>query len=289
MVSLSETTRQKIQSFTSRRIVSTRRLSGGCIADVFRIGLDDGSCCVAKAGSVGRENIDLTIEAEMLQFLGTESKLPVPDVLLATEGLLLIEYIETDGQIDSSAQTHAAELLADLHNQTAPSFGFSRNTLIGPLQQPNPETESWIEFFRDQRLLHMGRVALDRGRLTDEIYDVLERLCGKLEQLLPAQSKPGLVHGDVWDGNLLVRNGRIAAFIDPATYYGDPEIELAFSTLFGTFDQSFFDRYQELRPLEPGFFECRCDLYKLYPLLVHTALFGGSYAATVAATVNKYA
>ncbi len=71
----------------------------------------------------------------------------------------------------------------------------------------------------------------------------------------------------------------MAAFIDPAIYYGDPEIELAFGTLFGPFGEAFFRQYEEIRPLRPGFFEVRRELYLTYPLLVHAALFGGGYGA----------
>ena len=87
---------------------------------------------------------------------------------------------------------------------------------------------------------------------------------------------------------MLTRNSRIAAFVDPAIYFADPEIELAFSTLFGTFGTAFFGRYQEIRPLAPGFFEVRRDLYNLYPLLVHTRLFGGGYADSVARTIERF-
>lgn len=58
-------------------------------------------------------------------------------------------------------------------------------------------------------------------------------------------------------------------------------IELAFTTLFGTFGRPFFERYQEMRPIRPGFFKERRDLYNLYPLLVHVRLFGGSYVQSM--------
>ena len=92
----------------------------------------------------------------------------------------------------------------------------------------------------------------------------------------------------MWAGNVLVNQGRVTGFVDPAIYFGDPEVELAFSTLFGTFGDSFFARYGELRPLKPGFFEERRDLYNLYPLLVHVRLFGGSYVSRVESVLNKF-
>jgi fructosamine-3-kinase len=92
----------------------------------------------------------------------------------------------------------------------------------------------------------------------------------------------------MWGGNVLVDGGRIAAFIDPAIYHADPEIELAFSTLFGTYGDTFFRRYGEHRPIRPGFFEARRDIYNLYPLLVHTRLFGGQYAGQVDSILRRY-
>jgi fructosamine-3-kinase len=85
----------------------------------------------------------------------------------------------------------------------------------------------------------------------------------------------------MWGGNVLVNDGCIAGFIDPAIYYADPEIELAFSTLFSTFGEPFFRRYSEIRPIRPDFFEVRRDLYNLWPLLVHVRLFGGGYVRQV--------
>ena len=270
---------ETVQTVTGQRLVSARPLAGGCIAEVLRIELGDGGALVAKVADPGRGG--LAVEARMLRYLAEHSALPVPQVIYADDGLLLMEFIETTGGLDARAEGHAAELLAELHGLTAPAFGFGWDTLIGPLAQPNPWTEDWREFFRDRRLLMMGRQALDSGRLPAASFAALERLCGKLERYIDAGTRPSLIHGDVWGGNVLARAGRIAAFVDPAIYFADPEIELAFSTLFGTFGEAFFDRYRQIRPIAPGFFEVRRDLYNLYPLLVHTRLFGASYAASV--------
>jgi fructosamine-3-kinase len=92
----------------------------------------------------------------------------------------------------------------------------------------------------------------------------------------------------MWGGNVLAQKGQITGFVDPAIYYADAEIELAFSTLFSTFGDDFFSRYQEHRPLAPGFFEERRDIYNLYPLLVHVCLFGGSYVNSVDAILKRF-
>lgn len=260
-------------------------LSGGCVGDVYRVETEDGRKLVAKAGDPGS---GLALEGWMLTYLAEHSRLPVPAVRHAEDTLLLMDWIEATGSLDASAQRHAAELLADLHGVSAPRCGLERDTLIGGLHQPNPWCASWVEFFRDHRLLYMGRDALDAGRLPRSVMGRLEAFCGRLERWIAEPAAPSLLHGDMWGGNVLCHKGRIAGFIDPAVYYGDAEIELAFGTLFGTYGDPFFRRYQELRPLRSGFFEERRDIYNLYPLLVHVRLFGGSYVGSVDRTLARF-
>ncbi len=274
-----------IEAAMGQRPSQVSALSGGCVGTAYKVELKDGARLVAKVSETG----GLAVEGLMLGYLKVHSALPVPEVLHAADKLLLLEFVETSGGLTAGAETHAAELLAALHGISAENFGFEGTTAIGTLPQPNPWTPRWRDFFRDQRLLYMGRLALDRGTLIRATFARLEKLCGRIEDYIAEPDRPALIHGDCWGGNVLTHGDRIAAFIDPAIYYADPEIELAFSTLFSTFGPAFFDRYQELRPIAPGFFEVRRDIYNLYPLLVHSALFGGQYPDQVHRTLARYA
>jgi len=278
--------RQAIAEAAGAGVTATAQLSGGCIGNVWRVDLADGRRLVAKiAGAEGT----LDIEGYMLDYLNRTRTIPVPAVLHADPGLLVMEYVRTGGSLNASAQEHAADLLATLHGVTADAYGHERDTLIASLRQPNPWTESWRNFFRDHRLIYMGRLAMDSGNLPRDTYGRLERFCeARLEAYIEEPERPSLIHGDMWGGNVLVDGGRIAAFIDPAIYHADPEIELAFSTLFGTYGDAFFRRYGDHRPIHPGFFEARRDIYNLYPLLVHTRLFGGHYAGQVDTILRRY-
>jgi fructosamine-3-kinase len=184
-------------------------------------------------------------------------------------------------------ERHAAELIARLHARPRDAFGYARDTLIGPLVQPNPRSPDWVSFFRDHRLLHMARTAHDEGRLPSSLLARIERFALRLGDYLTEPAHPALLHGDRWTGNVLVRGGKVAGFVDPAIYFGHPEIELAFATLFGTFGKSFFDAYESLAPLEPGFHELRRGLYNLYPRLVHVRLFGSAYLAGIDAALAR--
>lgn len=265
-----------------------RALSGGCIGAVYRVDLPDRPPVVAKVGEGSRKTLDT--EAAMLRYLAQHSRLPVPEVLHSEPALLLLAYVEGHSFFDDDAQRHAAELLADLHSirPAHGKFGLEQDTLIGSLDQPNPLTDSWLEFFREHRLHSMAREANRAGQLPGELLRRIDLLSDQLDRWLEEPEHPSLIHGDCWTTNILSLNGRITAFIDPAIYYAHPEIELAFTTLFNTFDAAFFERYHELRPIEPGFFEARRDLYNLYPLLVHVRLFGGGYVDAVDRIARRF-
>jgi fructosamine-3-kinase len=264
------------------QVVAARRFADGNTTELWLIELADGSKVVAKRGK------GLVLEGAMLRHLAAHSRLPVPELFHADDSLLVMSWIEGGGGLNAPAQEHAAELVAGLHDVGAERYGFAFDTLIGPLHQPNPESSDWIAFFRDHRLMHMARLALKEKRIDDGLMGSIERLAELLPDLIGEPAPPSLIHGDLWGGNVLAHQGRIAGFIDPAVYHADPEIELAFSTLFGTFGEPFFRCYAELRPIRPGFFEVRRDIYNLYPLLVHVRLFGGSYRGQVAGIVSRF-
>lgn len=278
--------RNAIEQALDGHIKDISPLSGGCIGQVYRVKLDDGRVVVAKVDD--SPDSQLAIEGYMLRYLNSHSNLPVPDVLHSADGLLLMTFLPGESQFGTAAQTHAAELLAALHTISADTFGLERDTLIGGLHQPNPQMVSWLDFFREARLLHMGQEGVRTNRLPQDLFKRLAKFAEHVDKWLLEPERPFLIHGDVWTTNVLAQGGRITGFVDPAIYYAHPEIELAFTTLFGTFGQPFFERYHELRPIPPGFFEERRDIYNLYPLLVHVRLFGGSYVSSVDRTLRQF-
>lgn len=261
-------------------------LSGGCIGDVYAVDVDAGERVVVKHDPSANAKLD--VEAFMLRYLEDHSELPVPSVRYAASDLLIMDFIEGDSHFNAKAETHAAELLAALHTCRADSFGLDRDTLIGGVHQPNTRTESWVDFFREFRIMHMARKAEEEGRIDSRLLARIEKFTSTLDRLLMEPPHPSLLHGDVWTTNVLAQHGRITGFIDPAVYYGHPEIELAFTTLFGTFGDAFFKRYHELRPIPDGFFETRRDIYNCFPLLVHVRLFGASYISGIHRVLTRH-
>jgi fructosamine-3-kinase len=270
-------------------VVEAGPLAVGFGLNGLAVTLADGRRLAVKAGEAKRGGTEgLKLEAFMLGELARLSELPVPRVHYAARDLLVMDFIENDGGgISESVERHAGELIAKLHATPRERFGYSRDTLIGPLPQPNPEAAYWVPFFRDHRLLYMAGHAHREASLPSPLFERIERLAERIEDYLIEPRHPSLLHGDLWTGNVLVRGGHIAGFVDPAIYFGHPEIELAFTTMFGTFGAAFFAAYESLLPLQPGFHELRAGLYNLYPTLVHVRLFGSGYLPGIERTLAR--
>ncbi|NJL40723.1 MAG: fructosamine kinase family protein, partial [Leptolyngbyaceae cyanobacterium RM2_2_4] len=152
-------------------------------------------------------------------------------------------------------------------------FGWDQQNTIGFMPQVNPWTSNWTEFFAEQRIGYQFQLAQRRGGS----FPNQERLLAAIPQILAGHDpQSSLVHGDLWSGNAAVTKLEEPVIVDPATYFGDREVDLAMTELFGGFPNEFYRAYDKAFPLESGY-ERRKTLYNLYHILNHFNQFGGSY------------
>ena len=259
-------------TFFSRRVAALmgveeeklERLSGGDLSEVLVLRRPDGRCTVAKGGAA------VATEAAMLRAIGGAG-VPVPHVEGEHGAVLLLEHISNDGVFSPRAWADVGRAVRQLHERAGEQYGWPVDYRIGTVELDNRQTSDWPRFWGEQRLVSTASV-LDRPW-----RERVERLAGMLGNLLPAAPRPAHLHGDLWGGNILVREGALAALIDPACYYGDAEVDLAMLTLFDSPSEEFWESYGVL---EPGWRERR-GLYQLFPALLHLRLFGQSYAPMV--------
>jgi len=166
--------------------------------------------------------------------------------------------------------------LAAMHQVTSPKgFGWHRDNTIGSTPQPNTWTNNWIEFFCEHRLGYQLQLAMRRGGHFPNGDRLLDAVPMLLAERVP---KPSLVHGDLWSGNAAVTKLEDPVILDPAVYFGDREVDLAMTELFGSFPNEFYRAYNAAYPLSEGYTQ-RKVLYNLYHILNHFNLFGGGYEA----------
>jgi len=139
-----------------------------------------------------------------------------------------------------------------------------------------------IEFYITCRIEPQIALAKNQGFLPG--FD-LNQIYNKIDSIIPGE-QPCLIHGDLWNGNVLYRSND-CFFIDPSISYSHREFDIAMMDLFGGFDQLVFDRYDEILPVEKGWKD-RQDLFQLYYLLVHLNMFGSTYENDVKRIIRKY-
>jgi len=273
----------RLEAILGRRPQQLTALAGASTGTVMRADFADGTRLVVKTGAD-----NLALERRMLADLARDGDVPLPRVVHGDDAVLVLEFLDHDPGIPGpAAQRHAGRLLAGLHRVSRPAIGYPYDTVIGKLDQPNPASERWLPFFAEQRLGHMVREGVREGTVSHELAARIDRLADRLDRYLDEPDHPSLLHGDLWTGNLLHKGDRIVGLIDPAIYWGHPEIELAYMTLFDTVTEDFFAAYRALRPIDEGFFDLRRDIYNIYPLLVHVRYWDAAYSRPIDATLRR--
>jgi fructosamine-3-kinase len=262
----------------SFRIAERQSVSGGCINQGYRLVGHDDRCWFVKlnrASDIGM----FEAEALALDQLAATRTIRVPQPLChgiaGSQSFLVMEWLDLGGYAPT-AWTTMGRQLAQMH-RTALSpqgYGWQRNNTIGSTPQLNDWSDDWPRFWRDRRLGYQFKLARRNGGHFPKAEDLLQQVPDLLTGHNP---DPSLVHGDLWSGNAALSRDGTPVLLDPASYYGDREVDLAMTELFGGFPASFYTGYQSVWPLEAGYAQ-RKLLYNLYHVLNHFNLFGGSYA-----------
>ena len=229
------------------------------------------------------------LEVKGLKQIENSESLTTPvKVLQGSFGIvsyLVLEFIESGKESLNFWESFGVGL-ANLHKLKQKDFGLSYSNYIGSLHQLNPLTEEWSAFFGNHRILNQAQIAYDNKRIGLELLRKLESLILKIDTIFP-KSTPSLLHGDLWSGNFIVNKESLPVVLDPAIHYGNREMDLSMSLLFGGFNKRFYEAYDEAYPLQEGWEE-RVDLCNTYPLLVHVNLFGASYAKRLEGMIKRY-
>ncbi|WP_328988610.1 aminoglycoside phosphotransferase family protein [Kribbella sp. NBC_01245] len=247
------------------QVRSYQELTEGTFNTVYRIGLPDGDLMLKyapdPAAPVLSHEHDL-IRTETEFYTAARGKAPVPEVVYADTDFLLMTAIpgrtwhsqDIEGDERARLRKDLGRIVADLHEVTGTSFGYPQRGL----------TSTWGAAFlamMDDLLADAATYDVQLPRPAEAIRQlVLDRL-----PLLDAVRTPTLVHFDLWDGNILVENGRITGLIDgERAFWGDPVAEFVSLTLFeSTVAPELLAGYGELD-------QTLLPLYRVYLYLIMT-------------------
>jgi protein-ribulosamine 3-kinase len=273
-------------------IVSARAAGGGCINSACHLELTGSLQLFLKYNPNAPADM-FAKEAAGLELPRSAQSIRIPKVYYVTppeDGaqFLLLEDVLVLSTNPTTLCDTLGQGLAGIHRVSSEYYGLGSHNYLGPTFQRNDVSPSWADFFVTHRLAYMLELMERRNFANDNLrhfHDFLPRAHAVLSS--KAAEPPSLVHGDLWGGNVLDTSAGEHVLIDPAVYFGDREVDLAMTRLFGGFNSRFYEEYEEAFPLQDGWRE-RQDIYNLYHILHHALLFGGGYFQQAKTILKHY-
>jgi aminoglycoside phosphotransferase (APT) family kinase protein len=208
---------------------------------VYRIRLRDGSPVVLKIAPppavevMTYERGAMAIELAALRLIREHTSVPVPAVDFADQSHELCDadyffmpYIDADNLAIVGHELPAG--CRDAYREALGAANRELNAIGGPGFGPlaAPGDQGWRAMFSGmvQDVLADGeRRQVDLGFDYDVIRDVLAENARSLDEV----TEPRFVEWDLWEGNVMIRDGAIVSIIDhERAFYGDPLIEAGF-------------------------------------------------------------
>lgn len=258
-------------------------VSGGDINQAYRI--DTAQQHYFLKVQVQQQSVFFDHEQEGLKLLAPAVRVPqiIASGEIAGDAYLLLEWLDL-GQGDDADLGRA---VARVHQQHAAQFGLAHDFIAGKLPKYNHWQNSWADFYIEQRLMVLDDLARRNHYWNDSRQQKLQQLCQRIRAYFATVPvTPSLLHGDLWAGNVNFLQDGTPVLLDPDVFYGDREMDLAMTQLFGGFSAAFYQAYNEVYPLRPNY-EQRVAWYQTYYLMAHLNLFGETYGSALDRTLRQ--
>ncbi|MFK4089975.1 phosphotransferase family protein [Kribbella sp. NPDC020789] len=239
------------------RLTSVTQLADGTYNSVYLLNHADGDLVLklppTGPGLTHEQNL---IETEATFYQAAQGKTPVPEVVGSAPDHLLMTALPgvTLHSVATERARYRRELgaiVSSLHEVTGTDgFGYPQRGL----------KHSWSAAFQSM----FDDVLADADRYNVTLPAKVTRdLVTTRKALLDSVRVPRLVHFDLWDGNILVDDGRVTGLIDgERAFWGDPVAEFVSLTLFSDLDDDLLAGYGANINRE------RLSLYRVYLYLI---------------------
>ena len=201
-----------------------------------------------------------------------------PKLINYNKNCLIIEFFENDGNKPTDTNLDFLESIIKIHSINNNLYGFEFNTQIGALEQSNEFENSWTNFYSNKRLIPIFELANKKENMSDFINKKINYILKNIKNFIPENPTPQLLHGDLWEGNIIFNNKKFIGFIDPGSFYGHNEMEVAYLRWFNPsfIDSKFLEKYNDYIKLEKSYLDYEI-IYQLYYALCNVALWDRSY------------
>jgi fructosamine-3-kinase len=252
--------------------------------------LSNGSFSVfAKFSNAANGLEQFEIELAGLEYLSRLSGVSTPTslgILSSEAGVVMLTESVPSVERTSAQWREIGRTLAQIHQVKGTGYGSESHCYFGPLYQDNRPLDDWGTFYAERRVWPRFMGAINAGHMTTDTIRLVEKLIARIPTLCGPNVEPTLLHGDAQKNNFITSEQETFV-IDPAVYYGNPEIDLAYIDYFEPVPEDVFFGYKELLPINPGFHERR-DLWRVYGYLAAVEVEGVIHLDKLVNAVKKY-
>ena len=273
----------------NKKIIDSKILSNSFGINCVKIITEDKKKYIVKYYFIKNNHFNaIRTERDNILFFNNESSNYFPIVVNSNQKYLIMSFIDNDNLQPDMTHDDLLNAIISIHSRKSNFYGFNFDTQIGGLKQINSKTQNWVEFYRDKRLNYIFELINKNEPMDKDINDKIELLLKNIVNFIPDKPVSSLLHGDLWEGNILFKNQRFVGFIDPGSFYGHNELEVSYLRWFNPrfIDKNFLNKYNDHISIDKYYLKYE-PIYQLYYSLLNVYLWDNSYVEDVRKLLEK--
>ena len=267
----------------NKKIIDSKLLSNSFGINCLKIITSDRKEFIVKYYYKNNDKFNaIKSETNNLVFFNKQKFHYFPSIINYNDTFLIMSFIDNNDDQPKQTNNDLLNAIISIHSIKTKDYGFSFDTQIGGLKQNNSKSKNWKEFYTDKRLCYIYDLINKNMPMDKSINNKIDLLIKKIDNFIPTNPRASLLHGDLWEGNILFKNKKFVGLIDPGSFYGHNELEVSYLRWFNPkfIDDNFLDKYNDHIKIDKNYLEYE-PVYQLYYSLLNVYLWDRSYIEDV--------